>query len=118
MGIAKLGLSVSNPQNTSEFRHLEFLIDSGAVYSAVPRGVLKSLGISPQRKEKFSLMDGSVIEREFGEVRFQYKDRFGTAPVIFGKEGDLTLLGVTALEVMGYGLNSLDGKLIKLRLTL
>ena len=118
MGISKLGLSITNPQDEGKFKHLEFLVDSGAVYSAVPEKTLSELGVRHKRKERFSLMDGSTIERSLGEIRFQYKDRSGVAPVIFGKKGDLTLLGVTALEVMGYGLNSLDRTLIKLKLTL
>ena len=117
MGITKLGLSITNPKNELNYQHLTFLIDSAAMYSVVPEAVLEKLNIKVQRKEKFSLMDGSVVERALGELRFQYKNRKGTAPVIFGKDKDLTILGITALEVMGYGLNPLEGKLTELKLT-
>lgn len=117
MGVTILPLSITNPRNNSKYTHLKFILDSGAVYSAVPQNILKELGIKPIRRERLILIDGSILERDLGEAVFQYKDRKGTAPVIFGENKDQTILGITALEVMGLGLNSLTRTIIKLQPT-
>jgi hypothetical protein len=47
MGITKLKVNVANVANPKKTRTLEFLVDSGAMYSVVPATILKGLGITP-----------------------------------------------------------------------
>ena len=86
---------------------LEFLIDSGAIYSVVPTEVLDKLGIKPITTQTFRLVDGSKIVREKGIVLFKYGDRMGGADVIFGEKGDSLLLGAFTLEAIGLALDPL-----------
>lgn len=111
MGITHLEIEVANPANLTRWERLEFLIDSGAVYSVVPTPVLKGLGIQPVAEEEFRLANGSKIVRKKGIAAFRYGERIGGADVIFGEEGDMNLLGVLTLEALGLSLDPLKREL-------
>lgn len=64
MGLTVLEIEVGNPANPDVTEKLEFLIDSGAVYSVVPATVLERLGIKPLQEKTFRLADGSKIVRK------------------------------------------------------
>lgn len=118
MGLTTLNVevgSVANPQTTER---LEFLIDSGAVYSIVPAPVLQRLGIHALGEQTFRLANGQSIRRRTGGALFRYGDRTGVATVIFGEEGDSVLLGAHTLEALGYALDPIRRELIPLPMTL
>lgn len=81
-------------------RMVEFLVDSGAVYSVVSGTTLKTLGCKPYRQKDFFLADGSKITRRIGGAYFEYGGIGGPAPVIFREKGDCNLVGVTTLEAL------------------
>ena len=91
MGITVLEIEVGNPARPDDTRTLEFLIDSGVIYSVVPTPVLEELGIAPLAEETFRLADGSKIVRKKGVALFRYGERVGGADVVFGEEGDSVL---------------------------
>jgi predicted aspartyl protease len=90
---------------------VEFLIDSGAIYSVVPTPILEKLGIRPITQEEFRLAGGSKIARKKGIVLFRRGEQVGGADVIFGEEGDSTLLGAFTLEALGLALDPLRREL-------
>jgi clan AA aspartic protease len=118
MGLTYLNVDIGNPTNPDETRTIKFLIDSGAIYSVVPRSILEELGIRSIKREVFRLADGGTISRDKGIAFFRYGDRVGGADVIFGEEGDMALLGVLTLESLGYGLNPLKRELMPLPMVL
>lgn len=97
---------------------MEFLIDSGAIYSVVPATILKELGIKPDEEREFILANGQKVSRRLGGARFEYNGHKGHATVIFGEKADSTLLGATALEAMGLALNPLQRELMPLPMVL
>ena len=97
---------------------VEFLVDSGAIYSVVAAAILHRLGIKPLIDQQFRLADGSKIVRRKGGAVFKYKDRVGVADVIFGEEGDSTLLGAFTLEALGLSLDPLRRELKPLPMVL
>jgi predicted aspartyl protease len=107
MGLTVLTIEVANPAVPDVRAAVDFLVDSGAVYSFVPRGILKHLGIEPHGRERFRLADGSAIDRERGDAVFIYGVRRGAAPVMFGEPGDATLLGAVTLESLGLVLDAI-----------
>ena len=111
MGLTFLSVEVGNVAQTEEMRPLEFFVDSGAVYSVVPRDVLEDLGIRSIARQEFRLADGSRVARDKGVALFRYGDRIGGADVIFGESGDSTLLGAMTLEAFGLALDPLRREL-------
>lgn len=118
MGLTVLKVKVGNPAKPSVTKELEFLVDSGAVYSVVPAAVLRKLGIKPLAIQEFRLADGSAIRRKKGIALFKYEDRVGGADVIFGQEGDSLLLGAFTLEALGLALDPLRRELKSLPMIL
>lgn len=118
MGLTVLQIQVANPAQPEAGESLEFLIDSGAVYSVVPARVLQKLGIQPIAEQEFRLADGSKIVRKKGVALFRYGDRVGGADVIFGEEGDSLLLGAFTLESLGLALDPLKRQLRPLPMVL
>ena len=118
MGLTFLDIEVGNPARPDLTETVEFLIDSGAVYSVVPVAILDRLGILPLTQEQFRLADGSKIFRQKGIALFKYGERIGGADVIFGEEDDATLLGALTLEALGLSLDPLKRELRPLPLLL
>ena len=118
MGLTVLEVEVGNPANPEVTEKVEFLIDSGAVYSVVPSPVLENLGIQPLAEEEFRLADGSKVVRKKGIALFRYGERVGGADVIFGEEDDYKLLGVLTLEALGLVLDPLKRELKQLPMVL
>ena len=111
MGLRVLEIEVGNPANPDITERIEFLIDSGAIYSVVPSEVLGRLGIRPLVEQEFRLANGTKITRKKGGALFKYNDRVGVADVIFGEEGDSVLLGAFTLEALGLVLDPLRREL-------
>jgi clan AA aspartic protease len=111
VGLTVLEVEVGNPSNPEVTEKLEFLIDSGAIYSVVSAQVLETLGIKPLSEHEFRLADGTKIVRKKGIALFKYGDKIGGADVIFGEEGDSVLLGAFTLEALGLALDPLKREL-------
>jgi predicted aspartyl protease len=111
MGLTYLTLGVGNPADPQTTKELQFLIDSGAIYSIVPAPVLDDLGIKPVSEESFQLANGASVKRKKGIALFTYEGRIGGADVIFGEPDDAVLLGAFTLESLGLALDPLRREL-------
>ena len=118
MGLTFLEIEVGNPSNPKVTKKVEFLVDSGAVYSVVPAPILKELGIEPLTEQEFRLADGTKIVRKKGIALFKHGNQIGGADVIFGEEGDSKLLGAFTLEALGLILDPLRRELKPLPMVL
>ena len=118
MGLTYLDLDVGNPANPEVTEKLDFLIDSGAIYSVVPTPVLERLGIRPLSEQQFRLANGDRMVRQKGYALFKYGERIGVSDVIFGEERDSLLLGAFTLESLGLALDPLRRELRELPMIL
>lgn len=119
MGITNKTLVVKENRKSAFSVEVDFMVDSGAVYSLVPGAILDSLGIEPHREVKFSLADGTFITRKVGDAYFELNGEGGaSAPVIYGETGDSPLLGATKLEAIGFVLNPFNRELYPMRMYL
>jgi clan AA aspartic protease len=118
MGLTYLEVEVGNPADPEITEKVEFLIDSGAIYSVVPAAILDRLGIKPVAEQEFFLANGAKIVRKKGIALFKYGERIGGADVIFGEPEDSVLLGVFTLEALGLVLDPLRRELKPLPMVL
>ena len=58
MGLTQVTVRIANPTDPKRYRDLEFLVDSGAIYTVVPKKILKEIGIRPRSKPSFLLANG------------------------------------------------------------
>jgi len=118
MGLTSVTLEVGNPATPGVTETLDFIIDSGAVYSVVPAPVLERLGIITLAEQTFRLANGMRIVRRKGGTLYRYGDRVGVADVVFGEPEDAVLLGALTLEALGLALDPLRRALTPLPLLL
>jgi predicted aspartyl protease len=111
MGLTVVSVEIGNPADPSRMEAMDFLVDSGAIYSVVPEAVLDRLGIKPLAVQEFRLANGDLIKRRKGVALFRLGDKIGGADVIFGEEGDSNLLGAFTLEALGLALDPLRREL-------
>ena len=116
MGITTAILKVKEHRKSEKVAEVNFLIDSGAVYSLVPGKILDQLDIEPYREVIFSLADGTSITRRVCSAYFEFEGEGGPAPVVYGEEGDEPLLGSTTLESLGLVLNPFSRTLHPMRM--
>jgi predicted aspartyl protease len=91
------------PRRPRRSAEVDLVVDSGAIYSVIPAAVLRTIGVEPRKVETFSLANGGTVRRAIGDVYYEIDRSAGAAPVIFGRRGDTSLLGVVTLEALGYG---------------
>ena len=111
MGFVYIKAQVCNPTELERCKELEFLVDTGALFCQVPRPVLENLGIVPHGTRRFRSFDSRIVERETGTAELRYAGTAAAVEVIFGNEDDIPLLGVVALETLGYQVDPVSGEL-------
>ena len=118
MGLTTQIVTVRPSRGSRRKVNVEFLVDSGAVYSLVPGTALRKLGLRPYRTVTFTLADTTKISRKVGDAYFEINGQRGPAPVIFGEKGDEPLLGATTLESLGLVLDPFKRRLLPMRMLL
>ena len=116
MGITNAILKVKEHRKSEKIAEVNFLVDSGAIYSLVPGKILDELDIEPYKEMSFSLADGTVLKRKVCSAYFEFEGEGGPAPVVYGEVGDEPLLGATTLESLGLVLNPFTRTLHPMRL--
>jgi clan AA aspartic protease len=97
---------------------VEFLVDSGANYTLLPKDVWEMLELKSKRTQTFILADGTKIDRGISECHIEILENEGHTPVILGDTGDDALLGVVTLEEFGLVLNPFNRTLQPMRMLL
>ncbi|MEX2178551.1 MAG: hypothetical protein WD801_07560 [Gemmatimonadaceae bacterium] len=99
MGIFRTVIEVAPLANPERRQSLAgVMVDTGSEYSWVPRDLLRAVGITPQRVERFETADGRVLEREIGFGMLYASGRAAPSIFVFAGDGDMTLLGAFGLE--------------------
>uniref|UniRef100_A0A7J3X849 Aspartyl protease n=1 Tax=Thermofilum pendens TaxID=2269 RepID=A0A7J3X849_THEPE len=111
MGFTYVKVRVSNPLKPEKFNDVDLLVDSGAVFTSIPREVLEELGLSPVDRERLRVYGGAILERDIGWALIEYGGKRRVVPVIFGEKGDTPVLGATSLEALGYQVDPVTRRL-------
>lgn len=114
MGLTHVRVTVRNPSDSERCWESNFLVDTGAVDSLVPRQRLEDIGVRPRGRRSYVLADGRRVEMEVGVAELELMGDLIGSTVLFGDEGAEPLLGVTALESLGIEIDPLSQQLRKL----
>lgn len=114
MGVTVVEATVRGPQGDEAT--LPLLVDGGAQYTVLPKNIWRQLKLKPKRQARFSLVDGTVIDRDVGECHISLSVGEGHTPVVLGQPGDEALLGVVTLEELGLVLNPFSRELQPMKL--
>ena len=110
MGFIYVDVGVSNPSTPDVSESVRALVDTGATLSVLPASLLDGLGIPRIRKQRLRGF-GGVVTRDVGTVTMHYGGSSGGVTAIFGDEDDPAIMGVTALESLGFDVDPVNGKL-------
>src|SRR5271157_756762 len=103
MGVVFVEGTATGP--TGKQATVEFLVDSGAMYTLLPRKVWRAIGLKPMDSIKCSLADGTTVERKVSECRIALPQGERSTPVLLGEKDDEALVGTVTLEELGVVLN-------------
>ncbi len=101
MGITYTSVVISNPADSSLTWEGDFVVDTGAVDSLVPRDVLDAIGVKPKSRRVYTMADGSEVGMDVSTADMEIMgDLIGTT-VVFGEAGTEPLLGAIAMQAAG-----------------
>ena len=117
MGFIHVNVGLSNASDLDSVEEVRVLVDTGATLSVFPASVLEKMGIRRTSQRRFRGF-GGVVTRDIGAAMMHYEGENAAVAVVFGDEGDPAIMGVTALETLGYHVNPVDGDLRRVEMLL
>lgn len=113
MGLFHTSCLIMNHADRGRRVRLEkMLVDTGSLASWVPSGMLRDIGVAPEKKFRFKTATGEVVEREVGYAVLRVGRRETTDEVVFARPGDMRLLGARAMEGLHVRVDPVGKKLI------
>lgn len=107
---------VANPSERGLRTELEFIVDTGAIYTVIPKSVADRLRLKETGRRKFKIANGDVVEYPISEAYIIIDGEGVTSVVAIADEKTPLLLGVTTLELLGLTVDPVIGKLTPLEL--
>lgn len=101
MGALRTPVGVANPTDRSRAEEVELLVDTGATFTVLPAELWQRIGLADETTRRLRTANGRVLERAQGLAYIEVDGHLGTVPVVQGGEGDIPVLGVTSLEILG-----------------
>nr|VFJ98145.1 MAG: clan AA aspartic protease, AF_0612 family [Candidatus Kentron sp. H]VFJ98464.1 MAG: clan AA aspartic protease, AF_0612 family [Candidatus Kentron sp. H]VFK03457.1 MAG: clan AA aspartic protease, AF_0612 family [Candidatus Kentron sp. H] len=102
MGVTHITTQVFNLARTGEPYESEFLVDTGSIDCMAPGQELERIGIQKEGRFVYELASGEGVEYERGFARIAFMGQETVAQIIFGPKNIEPILGVVALENMGF----------------
>ena len=92
---------------------VEALVDTGATFPALPEDIVSKLGLPKIGEHVAETAEGVRKIELMGMVIIMIEDRVAETPIIKRVKGTTPLIGVVALEQMGFRVDPVTGKLVK-----
>lgn len=97
-GLFNARVTLRNLMQPERQRDLDLMVDTGSLFTWVESQVLEEIGIVPEDTSDFQTITGALIKRRIGYALVAWNGRAGPIIVVFSEPGDVSVLGVTALE--------------------
>jgi len=109
MGETRARLKIYGPHGKAI--ELGALVDSGATFTKVPKEMAHSLGLRARYEREVELADGRRVKRGLALVEVELEGVRRPVLMAIGEEGERTLISYTTLELLGFKVNPVTGKL-------
>jgi aspartyl protease family protein len=116
MGYVRVKGFIAHPLKRSQGIEVEFIVDTGAIYTVIPKNIAEKLDLKETDKRRFRLASGEVVEYPVSEAYIRVKDRGVTSLIVIGSNNIPPILGVTTLELLGFQVDPVTGELKPLEL--
>ena len=104
-------IAVGDPQGR-QFEEIDVVVDTGSIYTAVPRAMLQRLGVPVERSLPSETAGGRIVPVDVGRTTIRLAGLEFSTPVIFAADNEPNLLGVVSLEEAALAVDPLAGRLI------
>jgi predicted aspartyl protease len=94
--------------SAEQLEDVEFLVDTEAMYTLLPPGLAREVGIIATHSTRVMAADSRLLDVLAGMACLRLLDREAAIPVGV-MNVPVPLLGVTALEILGLKVNPVDG---------
>ena len=84
MGVTTIQTIITNLEGNKKVTG-EFLVDTGTAYTVVPKKMAESLGLKPIKSQKFSLADGTTVQRKLGSAIVKIDGNEAASTVVIGQ---------------------------------
>src|SRR5882724_5018616 len=92
---------IVNPADSQRYSNVDFLVDSGAIYTFIPKNVLQGIGINPHSRRSFVLANGEKFVRRVGSADIIYKKRRVLSPWFSAKKAISRYWGLRPWRLSG-----------------
>jgi len=90
VGYVRVKGVIANPFDRSRRVEVEFVADTGAIYTMIPRSIAKELGLEEIDRRRFRVASGEVVEYPVSEAYIIIENRGVTSLVVIGSEKNTT----------------------------
>jgi len=108
MGITKTTVTLLGPTKRTK---VELIVDTSSILTWVRSDRLRGLGFKPRREKDFHTIEGRILRRKTGPATIRYDGAEADVEVVFGENKDVEVLGVTALENLGFQVDPVSTQL-------
>lgn len=105
MGATYANVTVRHPVDLQRFWEGEFLVDTGAHDTIVPRKHLEAVGIEPRASREYEMADGNGVRFDLGLASIEIMGEFAGVTVLFGSDDAEPVLGVITMQAVGVELD-------------
>ena len=120
MGAIYGDVTIRNPAVPQRSWTGNFLVDTGAFDSLVPKTQVEAIRLEPRSRRKYVLADGKPVSLAITTAEIEFEGEVVGGTIVYGDEGAEPLLGTTALDSSGFevdlrneGLKRLPAVLLK-----
>lgn len=111
MGSVRVTVALSAPSGAGAVEEIDVQVDSGMMLSVFPAGLLEGLGIRKIGRRRFRGRGGDV-SRSTGTAIVSYGGEAAGITVVFGDSDCPAVIGLTALESLGFAVDPVAGGLV------
>jgi len=114
MGTFHVACTVENHTDRERSARVsKVLVDTGSDYTWLPESLFKKIGVIEEKRDlAFTMANGQTITRSVGFAIIRVDGHFTIDEVVFGRPGDLSLLGARTLEGLNLRVDSKNKKLV------
>ena len=114
VGLFSVGCRLENQRDRKRsVRVPQVMVDTGTELTWISERHLAEISVEPEKKNRrFIMANGQEITRSIGFAIIRVGEEFTTDEIVFGREGDLQLLGARTLEGLNVKVDSRNRKLV------
>jgi predicted aspartyl protease len=111
MGVFRVTVEVFSLQDPERRQEVEMVVDTGAFRTVIPRAIADALGVKPEKRQTFRMINGEPITRDLGWVGVSLHGDSAHTLAILGEPDDHTVLGALTLEELTLEVDPTRGQL-------